>query len=122
MVGLRFYRYSAQHNTLTKEIEDMFISNVKGLYDVEGQELDRGDLVQTILIVAGFAVATILVVGWISTSLINKGADIADCIEGASTFEAAGAAEQNCKKKNHAANKGKSFKDTGGYKDRYGKK
>lgn len=96
----------------------MFISNIKGLYATQEQELDRGDLVQTILIVAAFAVATILVVGWLTTALINKGADVAQCIEGANTFEAAGEAENNCKTADHS--KDNSYKDTDGYTGRFG--
>jgi hypothetical protein len=65
-----------------------FIGNIRNSFaDTEVREADRGDLVQTIVITALLAVAAILVIGWISTTLINKGADVVECIEGTSTYE-----------------------------------
>jgi hypothetical protein len=64
-----------------------FIRNIRSSFaDTEVREADRGDLVQTIVITALLAVAAILVIGWISTTVINKGADVVECIEGTSTY------------------------------------
>ena len=64
-----------------------FISNIKGAYVASVEEnQDRGSLVETLILVAGFALAAILVVTWISTAVINKGADIAACVEGANVM------------------------------------
>lgn len=98
-----------------------FLNNIKTAFnsDVESTESDRGDIVQTILIIAGFAVVVILVVNWIGTAITNKGADIAACIEGSNSYNAADSAE-NCSKQNHARDN--SFTEDGGYSGRYGGK
>lgn len=97
-----------------------FMHNIKAAYAADTRdELDRGDIVQTILLIAGFAIVTILAVNWISTAVLNKGADISQCIEGANTYNAGGAGK-NCQDANHA--KDNSFKKDEGYKGRYGNK
>lgn len=95
-----------------------FINNIRAAFtkNANDTDLDRGDLVQTIIITAGFAVAGFLLVNWISTAILNKGADIAACIEGSNTYNANDAAK-NCQSQNHA--KTKSFKNDTGYKGRF---
>ena len=96
-----------------------FINNIRAAFakNANDADLDRGDLVQTIIITAGFAVAGFLLVNWISTAILNKGADIAACIEGANTYNSNQAAA-NCQSQNHASTN--SFKEDSGYKGRFG--
>lgn len=71
-------------------------------------ERDRGDVVQTVILVAGFAVASFLLINWLTTAVLNKGADVAGCIEGSNTFKS-GSSVANCQSQNNAAG-GNSFK------------
>jgi len=48
-------------------------------------ELDRADAVQTVLIIAGFAIVVILLVAWIGKAIKDKGAQAAKCIDQANT-------------------------------------
>lgn len=57
---------------------------------------DRGDLVQTIIIVAGFAVAAIVAIGGISSVLMAKSEGLAECVSGSTNFTAAGSAKADC--------------------------
>lgn len=94
-----------------------FMQNIKAAYAADArEEMDRGDIVQTILLIAGFAIVTILAVNWIGTAILNKGADVAQCVEGANSYNAQ-ASGTNCETANHAANN--SFKNDSGYKGRY---
>ena len=99
-----------------------FLSNVReGFAPTNNEELDSADIVQTVLLIAGFAVAVILVVGFITTAVINKGADVAQCIEGANVYAKGDAGFEACTKaKNHAETEGNSFKDGEGYQGRFG--
>lgn len=83
----------------------------------DSQELDRGDLVSTIIMIAGFAIVALLLVNWLGTAILNKGADAAGCIEGANSYNSQQAA-QNCQNQNHAENN--SFQKDDGYKGRFG--
>lgn len=97
-----------------------FISNIKSAYSADADvNLDRGDIVQTILLIAGFAIVTILVVNWIGTAIMNKGADTAACIESLDTYasgESTGALGE-CGEVDHAADN--SFSEDDGYSSRY---
>ena len=59
-----------------------FLKNIHAviLNNQETEDKDRGDLVQMIIIVAGFAIAAIAIVGWITTALYGVGADTAKCV------------------------------------------
>lgn len=97
-----------------------FISNIKASFATDAAvdaERDRGDLVQTLLLVAGFAVATLLAVNWLSTSLLNKAADAASCIEGSNTYKSDKGGD-NCESVNHAEDN--SFTEDKGYSGRFG--
>lgn len=59
----------------------MFIKNIKSMYRINDVDIDCGDLVQTIIIVAVFAVIAITVVGLIGNSIMSKGRSVALCIE-----------------------------------------
>lgn len=99
-----------------------FISNIKASFATDAAleaERDRGDLVQTLLLVAGFAVATLLAVNWLSTALLNKAADASQCIEGSNTYTSGNSAS-NCESVNHAKQGDNSFKKDGGYTGRFG--
>lgn len=80
---------------------------------------DRADIVQTVLLIAGFAVVAILVVGWVGTAILGKGADAANCIEGSSSYSGSSDAEAACEKGAGMDNE-KSFKDDSGYQSRFG--
>lgn len=102
-----------------------FVKNIKNGYNTETEELDSADIVQTVLLIAGFAVVVILVVGWIGTAVLNKGADVAQCIEGSSTFHKGQAGYEACVQANHSGNNGNnvgqnSYKNDKSYKDRFG--
>ena len=57
-----------------KNIHDVFLNT----QEAEGK--DRGDLVQVVIIIAGFAIAAIAIVGWITTALFGVGANSARCL------------------------------------------
>lgn len=98
-----------------------FVSNMRTAFaQTTSDELsrDRGDLVQTIIITAGFAIAGFLLVNWLSTAILNKGAEIANCIEGSSSFSTAAANTENCQT-THEDMGSESFKDDDGFKDRF---
>lgn len=81
-------------------------------------QADSGDLVQTVLLVAGFAIAAILVVTWLSAAILNKGADAANCIEKSNTYNngASTTSQAECNKQTADT---QSFKNDEGYKSRY---
>lgn len=75
-----------------------------GIDKLKGRsEEDKGDLVQAIIIIAGFAVAAIVVVGGITSTLMNKGEAVAGCISGSNSFTAGAEAKTNCKEADDAA-------------------
>ena len=98
-----------------------FIKNIKSSFAADAAleaERDRGDLVQTLILVAGFAVASLLAVNWLSTALLNKAADAAQCIEGSNTYAVASVSATECGAgKSHA--KVNSFKKDVGYDKRF---
>ena len=97
-----------------------FTQRIKAAYGEDAVRSDSGDLVQTVLIIAGFAIVAILVVGWIGTAIMNKGVDTAKCIEGSSSYTAdKSQAEEACK--GETAKEGdNSFEKDKGYASRYG--
>lgn len=64
---------------------------------------DKADLVQTIIIIAGFAVAAIVAIGALSSVLLSKSEGVANCIAGANTFAQGSDARDNCKTADDAA-------------------
>lgn len=95
------------------------IKNIKTDISNGAKELygkDKGDLVQTIIIVAGFAVAAIVAIGMLSSTLMNKGEAVAGCISGSSNFTSGAQAKNNCEKADGNAQKksGQDIKDNGG--------
>lgn len=65
--------------------------------------LDKAELVQTIIIIASFAVAAIATTGAISSALMNKGEALAGCIAGANSFTSGSNSKDNCETLNDVA-------------------
>lgn len=98
-----------------------FISNILDVFSpspIEGHR-ESGDLVQSVLITAGFAIAALIFVNFVSTAIINKAAETADCIEGSNVYTTSGSAK-HCKE-TVAKHSGKnSFKKDEAYTGRFG--
>lgn len=82
-------------------IHDGFMAGIAKIKGRSGE--DDGDLVQNIIIIAGFAVAAIVIVGAITSTLLNKGEAVADCIAGANSFQSGSIARDECKSADDAA-------------------
>lgn len=97
-----------------------FINNMRSAFATDATDVnkDRGDLVQTVIITAGFALAGFLLVNWLSTAILNKGVDIANCIENSNGTKGDAANLAACNG-NNAQTAGNSFKDSDGYKGRF---
>ena len=67
----------------------MFYDKNKGL-------LDKGDLTQVMIIVAGFATTAVVAIAGIASVALNKGESAASCIAGASTLKAGHASKVRC--------------------------
>jgi hypothetical protein len=88
-----------------------FMENIKSVFTSEiTEDSDRGDLVQTIIITAGFAVAGFLMINWIATAVLDKGHDVAECVEG-SAIPGANNRTPNCDKKTNTLSKVESYKN-----------
>ncbi len=59
-----------------------FINNIQGAF-ASSEASDRGSLVETVLIIAGFAVVAILVVTWIGNAIAGQAANVSSCIANA---------------------------------------
>ena len=101
-----------------------FISNIKNAFSIQTSDLewkDRGGLVDELILIAGFAIAAILFVNWMSTAILNKTADTASCIEGSNAYTSSSSgSETNCKSQDHS--KTNSYTNDSGYKSRFGSK
>lgn len=67
-----------------------FINNIKGAF-ASDEAADRGSLVETVLLIAGFAVVAILVVTWIGNAIAGQAANVSACIAGANVSNVASA-------------------------------
>lgn len=67
-----------------------FINNIKGAF-ASDENTDRGTLVETVLLIAGFAVVAILVVTWIGGAIAGQAANVAGCIASANQSNTADA-------------------------------
>lgn len=74
---------------------------MKGL-DVK-RVLDKAELTQTIIIIAGFAVAATVTTGALSSTLMNKGEAAAGCIAHSSGFTSGGESKVKCEELNEKA-------------------
>ncbi len=61
-----------------------FISNIRGAFG-SVDAADRGSLVETVLLIAGFAVVAILVVTWIGNAIAGQAANVSNCIASANS-------------------------------------
>lgn len=64
---------------------------------------DSGDLVQMVIIIAAMVVASIVVVGGISSVTQSKGKSTAECINNSTGFGQGAVAQENCKKSDEEA-------------------
>lgn len=65
---------------------------------------DKADLVQTIIIIAGLAVAAIMAIGLLSFSTTDKGKEVATCISNKSFFDNNTDLEDDCKGQRNEGN------------------
>ncbi|MDP9821060.1 hypothetical protein [Nocardioides massiliensis] len=79
--------------------------------------LDSGDVVQTVILIAGFVIVAILVVVWLGTAIMNKGVDAGKCIESSNTYTNT---VGSCDGSQGSASDDNSFTKDGGYQERYG--
>lgn len=79
--------------------------------------LDSGDVVQTVILIAGFVIVAILVVVWLGTAVLNKGVDAGKCIEGSNTY--ASSTTESAEACAGGTSSTKSFENDEGYKNRY---
>lgn len=97
----------------------LMLKNIKNRIDARRHdgELDSGDIVQTVLLIAGFAIIAIIVVGWLGSAMLNKAADASACIEGANTYSSSGTDEQAsaCEEGDNSVG---SYKDNESYQSR----
>lgn len=95
-----------------------FVNNIKASFAstaAADANNDRADLVQTVLLIAGFAIAALVLVNWLSTAILNQASDAAKCIEDANTYTKA-ASSTACKTGDTT---NKSYKSDSSYTDRY---
>lgn len=97
---------------------DKIFGNISAAFRSEQELGDAAGFIDEILFIVGIALAAVAISGWIGGAAMNKGADIASCIEGQNIT--AGAASTNCDKQNHASKKGAGLKDDASYKKRFG--
>lgn len=98
-----------------------FVNNIKTSFAstaVADAKNDRADLVQTVLLIAGFAIAALVLVNWLSTAILNKAADAATCIEGSNTYGGSSTeSAAKCKAASHSTKN--SFTKDSSYAGRY---
>lgn len=97
---------------------DKIFGNITAAFRSEQDMGDGAGFIDEILFIVGIALAAVAISSWIGGAAMNKGADIAGCIEGMNVASS-GTAASNCAKQNAAAN-GHSYKDDATYKGRYG--
>lgn len=95
------------------------IAHLKDRIDARKHDgaLDSGDVVQTVILIAGFVIIAIVLIVWLGTAVLNKGVDAGNCIEGANTFAGNNSSNQAACAGGHASNN--SFKKDSSYTNRY---
>lgn len=93
-------------------------NNIREAFASESNESsDRAAItVEMVLTIAGLAIVAIALVAWLGTAILNKGADVATCIEEANTYVSSAKSEKACK---NGDTTNKSFTEEQSYKDRY---
>lgn len=99
-----------------------FIENIRSAFDAapEDEKRDSGELVPSIMMMAGFGVIALVLVNWVGTAVLNKAAEIGSCIEGSGAYaDNAKASGDNCDKA-ATTSKNKSFTKDTSYTKRMG--
>ncbi len=94
--------------------------NIKEAFGASDDAADRGDLVQTVLIIAGFAVVAILLVTWIGNAIAGQAADVAECIAGANSYGDAAAAQDACETNENSQRAQSDNEASSGWQNRFG--
>jgi hypothetical protein len=66
-----------------------FINRLKAVFDTSADENSRDSgalLISHLIMIAGFAIMSLLVVNWLSTAVLNKAADDAKCVEESNNY------------------------------------
>lgn len=93
-----------------------FIEKIQTAYDQDGVEQDRGDIIQFVVIAAIVVVAAVAIAGWVMTAAMNRGADLAECVEGVNTYNT-GDTGDACYNEQHGEDN--SFKEDKSYQERF---
>ena len=81
--------------------------------------LDAGDVVQTVILIAGFVVVAILVVVWLGTAVLNSGVDAGKCIEGSNSYSGNSSSTGTACSGGTASSGNNSFAKDSGYLSKY---
>lgn len=95
---------------------DKIFGNITAAFRSEQEMGDSAGFIDEILFIVGIALAAVAISSWIGGAAMNKGADIAACIEGMNV-SSAGNASKNCNDQNHA--KDQSFQKDAAYQNRF---
>jgi len=98
---------------------DKIFGNISAAFRSEQEMGDAAGFIDEILFIVGIALAAVAISSWISGAAMNKGADIASCIEGQS-LKATATAANNCANTDTAKTEGTSFKKDVSYTGRFG--
>lgn len=98
---------------------DKIFGNITAAFRSEQDLGDGAGFIDEILFIVGIALAAVAISSWIGGAAMNKGADIAACIEGMNV-STAGSSAKTCSEQNHASKKNASIKKDAAYKNRFG--
>ena len=98
---------------------DKIFGNITAAFRSEQDMGDGAGFIDEILFIVGIALAAVAISNWIGGAAMNKGADIAACIEGMSVSNA-GASQKSCAAQNHAGKNNASITKDASYKNRFG--
>lgn len=68
----------------------IFLKNIKIVFKSikeSNENEDTADLVQTVLITAGFAVTAVLIIAWYGSTIAAQGARMSDCLSGGGAID-----------------------------------
>lgn len=98
---------------------EKFFGNIRDAFRSEQDLGDNAGFIDEILFIVGIALAAVAVSSWIGGAAMNKGVDIATCIE-AQNVNATKAGATKCATTNTSVDKKKAVTDDSVYKGRYG--
>lgn len=96
---------------------DKIFGNISAAFRSEQELGDAAGFIDEILFIVGIALAAVAISGWIGGAAMNKGADIASCIQG-QNVKAGSAQDGYCTGKDTHASK-KNFTTDTSYKNRF---